>query len=82
MTIQKMIFGNFVLTHSLDKPPTSKMRQAQDDEIRLGVQKRQQLQNFAMTKRRLEQTGHMLNGMVSYEAKPIKSILREVGHKY
>ena len=56
----------------------SEMRQAQDDEIRLEGQKREQLRAFASVKQRLKQSKRMLEVIKSCEGKPIEKKLDEL----
>lgn len=56
----------------------SEMRQAQDDEIRLEGQKREQLRAFASAKQRLKQSKRMLEVIKSCEGKPIEKKLDEL----
>ncbi len=53
----------------------SKMRESQDEEIRLEGQQKQQLQSLAMTKQRLKQARRILDVIASCEGKPIESII-------
>ena len=56
----------------------SEMRQAQDDEIRLEGQKREQLRAFASAKQRLQQSKRMLEVIKSCAGKPIEKKLDEL----
>eukprot|EP00578_Thalassiosira_sp_NH16_P012391 CAMPEP_0181124452 /NCGR_PEP_ID=MMETSP1071-20121207/26491_1 /TAXON_ID=35127 /ORGANISM="Thalassiosira sp., Strain NH16" /LENGTH=635 /DNA_ID=CAMNT_0023209763 /DNA_START=418 /DNA_END=2325 /DNA_ORIENTATION=+ len=53
----------------------SKMRESQDEEIRLEGQQKQQLQSLAMTKQRLKQARRILDVIAACEGKPIGSII-------
>lgn len=56
----------------------SELRQAQDDEIRLEGQKREQLRSFASAKQRLRQSTHILEVIKSCEGKPIERVLDDL----
>ena len=54
------------------------MRQAQDDEICLEGQKREQLRSFASAKQRLKQSKQILEVIKSCEEKPIAKVLDDL----
>ena len=59
---------------------TNKMRRAQDDEIRLEEQKKEQLQCLAAAKQRLKQARHIYDVLraMTLEQKPVDDILNEL----
>ncbi len=60
----------------------SEMRQAQDDEIRLEGQKREQLNCFASAKQRLKQSTRILEVIKNCEGKTIKTALRDLDREF
>jgi hypothetical protein len=60
----------------------SEMRQAQDDEIRLEEQKREQLNSFASAKQRLKQSRRILEVMKNCEGKNIESVLSDLDGEF
>ena len=60
----------------------SEMRQAQDHEIRLEGQNREQLNFFALAKQRLKQSSGMLEVMKNCEGKTIETILGDLDREF